>query len=240
MARWASYRMEREEPFDILRWLDRTLIKLASKFGQYVPNQPESFSLDSQFSYYPQLNFHLRRSQFLQFFNNSPDETAFYKHCLNKETLAESLVMIQPEIFSYGFEADAYPVLLDANAIQADKILLLDSYFTVVIFHGSLIANWRNQKYHEMEEYVDFKDLLSRPHIAANEILAHRFPAPKLVVCDSGGSQARYLLAKLNPSSTHNSQGIPSHYGEGIIFTDDVSLQVFQEHLRKLAVQQSS
>jgi hypothetical protein len=34
--------------------------------------------------------------------------------------------------------------------------------------------------------------------------------------------QARFLLAKLNPSSTHESQ-----YGGGeIIFTDDVSLQV--------------
>jgi hypothetical protein len=35
-------------------------------------------------------------------------------------------------------------------------------------------------------------------------------------------AQARFLLAKLNPSSTHESQ-----YGAGeIIFTDDVSLQV--------------
>ena len=35
-------------------------------------------------------------------------------------------------------------------------------------------------------------------------------------------AQARFLLAKLNPSSTHESQ-----YGGGeIIFTDDVSLQV--------------
>ena len=38
----------------------------------------------------------------------------------------------------------------------------------------------------------------------------------------SGKVQARFLLAKLNPSSTHESQ-----YGGGeIIFTDDVSLQV--------------
>lgn len=37
-----------------------------------------------------------------------------------------------------------------------------------------------------------------------------------------GCLQARFLLAKLNPSSTHESQ-----YSTGeIIFTDDVSLQV--------------
>jgi protein transport protein SEC23 len=45
------------------------------------------------------------------------------------------------------------------------------------------------------------------------------------------------LLAKLNPSTTHTS----SSYG-GVtqtaqtIFTDDVSLQTFMDHLMKLAV----
>src|ERR1019366_1180618 len=29
--------------------------------------------------------FHLRRSQFLQVFNNSPDETAFYRHVFDEE-----------------------------------------------------------------------------------------------------------------------------------------------------------
>ena len=30
-----------------------------------------------------QFMFHLRRSQFLQVFNNSPDETAYYRYFLN-------------------------------------------------------------------------------------------------------------------------------------------------------------
>lgn len=60
---------------------------------------------------------------------------------------------------------------------------------------------------------------------------------PRFIVCDAGGSQARFLLAKLNPSTTHTS----SSYG-GVtqtaqtIFTDDVSLQTFMDHLMKLAV----
>ena len=45
--------------------------------------------------------------------------------------------------------------------------------------------------------------------------------------------QARFLLAKLNPSATHNSAGP----GQEVVFTDDVSLQVFLDHLAKLAVQ---
>lgn len=48
--------------------------------------------------------------------------------------------------------------------------------------------------------------------------------------------QARFLLAKLNPSATYNSahEVVP---GSDVIFTDDVSLQVFCEHLQRLAVQ---
>ena len=61
-------------------------------------------------------------------------------------------------------------------------------------------------------------------------------PVPRLIMCDQNGSQARYLLAKLNPSVTHN-----SNEGTGtMLLSDDVSLQVFTEHLKRLAVQGSS
>ena len=62
-------------------------------------------------------------------------------------------------------------------------------------------------------------------------------PVPRLVDCDQNGSQARFLLAKLNPSATYNSSGQMGGGGSDIIFTDDVSLQVFMEHLKRLAVQ---
>ena len=53
--------------------------------------------------------------------------------------------------------------------------------------------------------------------------------------------QARFLIAKVNPSSTHNTLGpwgeATAAAGGGTpILTDDVSLQVFMDHLRKLAV----
>lgn len=63
--------------------------------------------------------------------------------------------------------------------------------------------------------------------------MADRFPIPRYIVCDQHGSQARFLLSKLNPSTTHvsgNMYGTPQ--GQAI-FTDDVSLQVFMEHLKK-------
>jgi len=67
-------------------------------------------------------------------------------------------------------------------------------------------------------------------------LLQERFPVPMYVECDQYGSQARFLLAKLNPSVTHNSAQNAGQGGD-FLFTDDVSLQVFMDHLKRLAVQ---
>ena len=57
--------------------LKRHIIDLSLAGGAGA--DPASFKLGEGFSIYPQFMFHLRRSQFLQVFNNSPDETAFYR-----------------------------------------------------------------------------------------------------------------------------------------------------------------
>lgn len=79
MARIAVFKAEIDDSPDVLRWLDRMLIRLCQKFAEYRKEDPTSFRLSDNFSIYPQFMFHLRRSQFLQVFNNSPDETAFYR-----------------------------------------------------------------------------------------------------------------------------------------------------------------
>ncbi|KAJ6697480.1 hypothetical protein OIU85_003816 [Salix viminalis] len=236
MARLTSLKMESEEGFDATRWLDRNLIRLCSKFGEYRKDDPSSFTLNSFFSFFPQFIFNLRRSQFVQVFNNSPDETAYFRMLLNRENITNAAVMIQPSLISYSFNSLPQPVLLDVASIGADRILLLDSYFSVVIFHGMTIAQWRNLGYQNQPEHEAFAQLLQTPKEDAQTIIHERFPAPRLVVCDQHGSQARFLLAKLNPSATYNNANEMAA-GSDIIFTDDVSLQVFFEHLQRLAVQ---
>lgn len=80
MARMVVYRAETDDGPDVLRWVDRMLIRLCQKFGEYAKDDPNSFRLAENFSLYPQFMYHLRRSQFLQVFNNSPDETSFYRY----------------------------------------------------------------------------------------------------------------------------------------------------------------
>ena len=70
MARVAATRAETEEAADVHRWLVRMLIRLCQKFGSFNKDDPESFRLLPNLTLYPQFMFHLRRSQFLQVFNN--------------------------------------------------------------------------------------------------------------------------------------------------------------------------
>lgn len=72
---------------------------------------------------------------------------------LNRENVTNSVVMIQPSLISYSFHSNPEPALLDVAAIAADRILLLDSFFTVVIFHGSTIAQWRKAGYQDLPEH---------------------------------------------------------------------------------------
>lgn len=234
MARLASWKMESEEDFDATRWLDRSLIRLSARFGDYRKDDPDSFQLRPQLSYFPQFMFNFRRSQFIQVFGNSPDETAYSRIILNRETVSEGMVMLQPTMYAYSFNGTPEPVLLDVSSISPDRILLLDAYFYVVIFHGQTIAQWRKAGYQDQPEHAAFKALLEGPRAEAEAIMKRRFPVPRLTDCDQNGSQARFLLAKLNPSATYNSASVMS---AEVIMTDDVSLQVFTEHLKKLAVQ---
>ncbi|GAA5970401.1 hypothetical protein JCM5350_005368 [Sporobolomyces pararoseus] len=241
MARIAVFKAEIDDSPDVLRWLDRMLIRLCQKFAEYRKDDPSSFRLNDNFMIYPQFMFHLRRSQFLQVFNNSPDETAYYRHILNSEDVNNSLIMIQPTLMSYQLEQPAEAVLLDSISIKPDAILLLDTFFHILIFHGDTIAQWRKAGYHEQEGYENLAQLLDAPKEDAQDLLLDRFPIPRYVVCDQGGSQARFLLSKLNPSTTHVSGGQYGQPPQGqAIFTDDVSLQIFMEHLKKLAVTGSS
>jgi protein transport protein SEC23 len=151
-------------------------------------------------------------------------------------------------------------VLLDVASIQPDVILLLDTFFMIVVHAGNTVAAWRKANYQDLPEHEAFRNLLALPVSDAAAAMGVRCPTPRLVECDQGGSQARFLLAKLNPSATHNTAADGGDMGGGaggggagggggydmngggagagaeIIFTDDISMNVFMQHLAKLAV----
>ncbi|XP_061407453.1 protein transport protein Sec23A-like [Lethenteron reissneri] len=236
MARLGVHRAHSEEGPDVLRWLDRQLIRLCQKFGEYSKDDTSSFRLSESFSLFPQFIFHLRRSPFLQVFNNSPDESSYYRHHFVRQDLTQSLIMIQPILYAYSFSGPPEPVLLDSNSILPDRILLMDTFFQILIYHGETIAQWRKANYQDQPEYENFRQLLKAPLDDAQDILQTRFPMPRYIDTEHGGSQARFLLSKVNPSQTHNNMYGWGQESGAPILTDDVSLQVFMDHLKRLAV----
>jgi len=234
-ARIAVFRTENEEMFDILPWLDKNLIRFMGRFASYHKGDAESFRLQPQFSIYPQFMFHLRRSHFFQVFNNSPDETAFFRYMLNRENVNNSLIMIQPTLEAYSLQGPPVPVLLASTSVTPDRILVLDSFFRIILFHGETIANWRRAGYAEKEEYAHLKQLLDTPKEECQMIMKKRFPLPRYIECDQYSSQARFLMATVDPVVTHTTSVGAVNSGEAVR-TDDVSLKVFMDHLKKLAV----
>jgi protein transport protein SEC23 len=235
MARHAIFKSETEGPLEVVRWLDRNLIRLAAKFGEYQAELPQTFRLCREFALFPQFMYHLRRSQFLQTFNVSPDESAYYRTVILRENVGNSLLMIQPSLTQYSFDTpQPTPVLLDIVSLKDDVILLLDTFFTVLIWHGTKIVEWKKLGYHQQPEYESFRILMQLPVDDSVELVADRFPVPRLLFTDSGKGNERILKAKVNPSPVAAGNSLVD---SGVYISEDVSLKTFMEHLQRLAVQ---
>ncbi|KAH9258371.1 hypothetical protein BASA81_003420 [Batrachochytrium salamandrivorans] len=238
LARVAILRIEEgESSLEVIRFIDRNLIKFCTQFAQFQKENPSSFALNEEFALFPQFLFHLRRGHFCSTTNTSPDESAYYRMTFCREDLGNCVVMIQSTLVSYSpAQLVGQPVLLDSSSIRPDTMLLLDSYFVVVVFHGENIAAWREQGYQDLPEHVAFRNLLNAPKDDAQRLMSVRMPQPRYIVCDQHKSQSRFLMSKVNPSTTHNTQDGDFSGGGQAVFTDDANFKSFMDHLRKIVV----
>ena len=94
ISRLAVMKTESEDHQEVLKWVDRNLIRLVSRFSNYRQDSVTSFELMREFQLYPQFMYHFRRSHFIQHFGISPDESQYYKQTLLRENTTNSLVMI--------------------------------------------------------------------------------------------------------------------------------------------------
>ncbi|VDP50718.1 unnamed protein product, partial [Schistosoma curassoni] len=168
------------------------------------------------------------------------DSVDVLRHVLNKEDCSNSLLMIQPSLTSFNLDGSEEPVLLDSSSIQPERVLLMDSFFLILIYEGDTIAKWKKAGYLDMPEYAHIKQILDKPRYEAQELLKTRFPVSRYVETEHDGSQARFLLSKVNPSLTHHTMYSFGQDSGSAVLTDDVSLQGFMEHLKKLAVSSSA
>jgi len=234
VSRMAVLKAETEPAIEVIRWIDRTLIRLASRFGEYNREDVASFRMPKEFALFPQFMFHLRRSNFIQTSACSPDESTYFREALCRETTTNVLVMIQPSLLQYTFDSpEPTPVLLDIASMQDKVILLLDTYFDCVVWKGELIYKWEKAGYQDQPEYENFRTLLQAPMDDANLIIEDRYPAPTFFLTFPGHTKERKVKSRVNPSGVELDNATCQ---SGDFINDDASLQTFMNHLIKLVV----
>ena len=235
IARICCAKAEQIQVVDLVYWLNSILIKTIRKLSDFEPSKPSSLKIPNSASLLPQFIYYFRKSNFVQKFGTSIDESAFNKMALNRETLSNMLVMIQPALFRYDSEnEEPIPVLCDFESLKTDSVILVDTYFYVLIWRGASVHSWIESKYHEYEEYPNIKRLYEKPGQDANIIKEDRLPEPSLITCYQGSPNERILKSKLNPPSSQSSNSdyqIDENY-----ITDDVNLKTFNDFLSKLVV----
>ena len=232
LAKIAIDKNIKEERNLVLRWIDKTLIKLTSRFAEYNKDEPSSFRLTKEFAYFPQFIFYLRRSFVLKNFNASPDEVTQFKTILLRENVTNGTIMIQPALFSYsGEDPESTPVLLKIENMKSDVVLLLDAFFFICVWYGEDVCKWRDAGFQNEPEYENIKYMLDNPVDYAQSIVSERIPSPRFISADYGTGQERLIKSVLDPNLSGTND-----FKEGYFVTDDVSLKVFMEHLIRKAV----
>ena len=95
VSRFADYRKDEPSTFSLIpefSMYPQFMSALAERLSMRVLSDASraATALDCELS--PPMRYHLRRSHFLQTFNASPDETAYYRTLLQRECVMNSLV----------------------------------------------------------------------------------------------------------------------------------------------------
>jgi hypothetical protein len=121
--------------------------------------------------------------------------------------------MIQPTLDSYKIDQDeAEAVLLDSTSIQPDVILLLDTFFHILIFHGEMVAAWRKEGYQDNAEYANFAELLQKPKEDAKVCSAYApYPFVGQSCTDPNLNRISFKIASLSHDSSSAMPEVHKH-----------------------------
>ncbi|KAM0678704.1 GTPase-activating protein S23, partial [Binucleata daphniae] len=225
-ARLYTFLNKFEEDLDLVRRIDRGLIRFVKRFATYTRENQESVILPNTMLFYPKFIYFLRRSIVVQSETNSPDETSYFRCILGREKVINALTMIVPVLTDYHYLDGINPVEMDSQSIRPDSILLLDAFCNVLIWKGEHIMQWVKDGYHLKKEFESMKTCIDQSLEVGKEIVRERLPTPQFVETHAGGSQERTLLSRVNPSR----QG-------AMILTEDIDFETFYKCLCKIIVE---
>lgn len=233
IARIAASKGNALDTNDLMLWLNSVVIKVVRRFATFTKGKPETFQSAPEISVVPQFMYYFRRSSLTQKFTTSVDEFVMNHMALNREMVSNALVMIQPSLLAYELDKeDPTPVFCDVDALKPDIVILVDTYFYTLIWHGKTIASWVDQGYHLSQDYENLKQLLEKPVADAQIILDDRLPVPKLIKVNQGQPMERLLKSKLTPPNNGKSNLL--YQQDDNYITEDTSLTTFMDYLIKL------
>lgn len=216
VARMATLRCIQDSPKDVFAWVDRTLLRMTKRVAQHLSVRDDPLEstapgdpFGEAYSEYPRNMYFLRRSNFLQYFNSTPDETAYWRHHLIGQPAREAHRMFCPDLVSYTancVEPAAVPLSMDS--VGDECVLVCDAFFYVAVFLGSSFK--RVMKLLEGGETVSSYEealgaVVRRAVLHAREgIMKWRSPVPSYVECSQNSSNSRFLLCLLDPGSRYS------------------------------------
>lgn len=181
----------------ILEFIDTIVVKLLNNFNRLIV---ENYTINENLKTLPSLVYNLRKNpQLINIFNSSPDETTFYHHWFMKFDENLSSRVIEPRLFKYQTETLVIPVSMDSDII--DKIpsksyLIMDSIFHNIIYYKYTNQEDRLSLHHSNNES---KQSSLEPWSFIQDLIKGRPLDPKYIITQTNHSQARYLVARLNP-----------------------------------------
>jgi protein transport protein SEC23 len=116
-------------------------------------------------------------------------------------------------------------VELDFQAMKEDAVLLMDSYFNVIVWYGEFIKGWKDQKLNEDPEYAYLTNLFESPLRDAGQIMYDRIPISNYYETFKNDGKERYLKARVNPSNSGQAET------DGHLISDDAPISTFMKFL---------
>ncbi|KAG2735254.1 hypothetical protein G9P44_001468 [Scheffersomyces stipitis] len=206
------------DKFDnLIKTIDKVTVKLLKNFGgmsvkvnhRLGDSNPYSrlqqiYEINENFKNLTSYIYNLRKNPLLvNVFNSSPDETSFYHSSFLRLGDAASLTAIQPKLFQLA-NGKLDEILLDSNCLKfaSGTFLIMDATFSVTIYFISSAENKLKLHPSNNDSLVDSRDSSIIESLDSVKLLLGNAPRPmipKIIVTQTGHSQARFLISRLNP-----------------------------------------
>lgn len=202
---------------EVVNDVDSALIRLTKFYGGLNVNTKSSqnpyesieviHQISESFKELPALSYSLRRNpQLTRIFNSSPDETAYYHHMFNKGETETSCTMIHPDFYKLSEDGQLKLVSLDITSLDSEKtaFYVLDSVFNVIVFYNYKKTEDKLPLHNSNNDdliygHSGIEQLEAALDVVNSSLLKGRSVIPRIILTQSGHSQARFLLARLYP-----------------------------------------